>query len=119
MNIVCDMIKDLTPLHLDGTASRMTDKFVKRHIKKCRSCADFYRLCKSSGNASEMRRSENLMEKEQNRDLIYIPDDGYALIAKRIEKSVRTQRIAAISALIAVAGTAAAIIISMRKSKKN
>lgn len=118
MSIVCDMIRDLTPLHLDGTASRTTDKFVKRHIKKCRACADFYSFCKNSDNAAEKRTIENLKEKNQERNLFYAPDDGYALIAKRIERSVRIQKIATISAILAVACTSVAIIISLIRGKK-
>lgn len=112
MSIVCDMVKDLVPLYLDGTISEKTGKFVKRHLKRCRSCSEYYHLCRHSDDVPEIRAKANSGKK----DLIFAPDDGYELIARRIEKRVLAERIAFIAG--AAAAIATTIIIFIVKNKK-
>ena len=114
MSIVCEIVKDLVPLHLDGTASRMTDSLIKRHIRRCASCSEYYRLCADSKQAAAERAKENEKAREgvdgaAPREVVYAPDDGYMLVARRIEKSMLIERIAFLAA--GIAGIAATFFI--------
>ena len=84
MSIVCETVKDLVPLHLDGTASKMTDSLIRRHIKRCASCREYYKMCSDSKQASSARANQNTNKDDE---VVYCPDDGYMLIAKRMEKT--------------------------------
>ena len=113
MSIVCDTVKDLVPLYLDGTISDKPGKFVKRHLKRCKSCSEYYHLCRHSDDVPEIRAKAN----SGKTDLIFAPDDGYELIAKRIEKRAIAERIAFIAG--AVSAIAATVVIFMVKNKKD
>ena len=113
MKIVCETVKDLVPQYLDGTCSSLTGKFVKKHMKRCKSCSEYYSLCKHSKEMSEKRMKENSGDK----DLVYVPDDGYELIARRVGKSIMIERISIISA--AVAAIVTVIILLNFKNKKD
>ena len=122
MNIVCEIVKDLAPLHLDGTASKMTDSLVRRHIKRCAACREYYRLCADSKKAAAERAAENGRAAQNEgeapgaRELIYTPDDGYMLVARRIEKSMLIERIAFLAA--AIAGILTTVLICRARWRK-
>lgn len=113
MSIVCEIVKDLVPLHLDGTASKMTDSLIRRHIGRCDSCGEYYRLCVDSKKAAAARARENAGEPGE---IVYAPDDGYMLVARRIEKSMLIERMAFLAA--AVVGICAAILVCRARWKK-
>ncbi|PWM68527.1 MAG: hypothetical protein DBX61_03325 [Clostridiales bacterium] len=106
MSIVCEIVKDLVPLHLDGTASKMTDSLIRRHIKRCASCREYYKMCSDSKQASSARANQNTNKDDE---VVYCPDDGYMLIAKRMEKSMLIERLAFLAA--AVTAIFAAVLI--------
>lgn len=39
----CDVVKDLYPTIKDGCAGKLTERLVKRHLKKCTDCRYFYK----------------------------------------------------------------------------
>ena len=106
MSIVCEIVKDLVPLHLYGTASKMTDSLIRRHIKRCASCREYYKMCSDSKQASSARANQNTNKDDE---VVYCPDDGYMLIAKRMEKSMLIERLAFLAA--AVTAIFAAVLI--------
>ena len=113
MSIACEIVKDLVPLYLDGTSSENTKKFVKMHLRRCKSCAEYCTLCKHSVDVPEIRAKSNA----KNNDLIFAPDNGYELIARRIEKRVLAERIALIAGAIAAIPTT--VVIFILKNKKS
>ena len=113
MSIACEIVKDLVPLYLDGTSSEMTGKFVRRHLKRCKSCSEYCVLCKNSVRAGESRTPDT----EKNKAPVNVPDDGYKIIAQRISKSMMMERVAFICAAIAAIVTT--IIIFSSKNTKD
>ena len=113
MNLVCDIVKDMMPIYLDGTASKASKKLIKKHVKRCTRCEDYLKMCKHSEEVIDKRASKN---KGKNDDLIFLPDDGYEVIADRVNKSVMLERIVTVSA--AVAAVVTTLIIFMFKKDK-
>ena len=112
MNMACETVKDLIPLYIDGDCSESTSRLIKEHIKKCSDCAEYLKMCRHSEEMSEKRAKMNKCDTEP----CFTPDDGYELIARRIEKRVKAERIAFISAFVAAVVTA--VIIFIVKDKK-
>ena len=77
MNTACETVKDLIPLYIDGDCSKTTEKLVKEHIKKCRDCAKYLKMCRHSAEMAEKRTKKN----KEDADFVIIPDDGYEIIA--------------------------------------
>ena len=114
MNTACETVKDLIPLYIDGDCSKTTEKLVKEHIKKCRDCAKYLKMCRHSAEMAEKRTKKN----KEDADFVIIPDDGYEIIARRIKKRVTAERIAFISAFVAAVVTAFVIFVVKGKKER-
>ena len=118
MSIVCEVVKDLVPLHLDGTASKMSESLIRRHLKRCEDCREYYAICSESRDAEVKRMIENAENAEDEENRFDAPENGYALIAKRMEKSILIERLVYVAAFVsAVAATF--IFCNVGKNKKN
>ena len=125
MSIVCEIVKDLVPLHLDGTASKMTESLIRRHLRRCKDCREYYGICTESRDAEIKRIMENA-ENAENADFsenaqgggkeVSVPENGYELIARRMEKSIMIERI--VFAAAGVAAVAATVVLSNIGKKK-
>ena len=113
MSLACDIVKDIMPIYVDGNTSKVSSKLVKRHTKKCAHCAEYMRLCRNSREMEKIREQRN---KGKRDDIVCLADDGFDIIAERVNKSVMTERI--VSASAAAAAIATALVMILLKNNK-
>lgn len=66
---MCDVVKDLYGVYCDGFASDESKELIKKHLKKCPECREFY---KEKSFYPAYAQSDN--------------SGNYALLAKKIKK---------------------------------
>ena len=71
MKYKCDMIKDLMPLCLDESATKVSEQVVIEHIAECKNCEEYYRLL----------NREIIVESD-----VLEPEKKYSMLAKKIRK---------------------------------
>lgn len=54
-NSLCNLVKDLLPIYMDGIASDKTNIFVEKHLNECEICMTKYKkLCEGTKNKNEL-----------------------------------------------------------------
>ena len=71
MKYKCDMVKDLMPLYLDQTATKVSEQAVIEHLSECNTCAEYY----------DMLSREMTVEDDREE-----PEKKYIILAKRIRR---------------------------------
>ena len=69
MKMTCEIIRDLIPMYVDGTASEETGILVKQHLKECFECDKYCRSCKKA--------------EEKSRDMIYGKETARKFVRER------------------------------------
>lgn len=96
---MCDVVKDLYGVYCDGFASDESKALIKKHLKKCPECREFYKE-KSFYPAYAQRDNSG----------------NYALLAKKIKKRKLIGRALAVS-LVTVLSAALLCELSERGKK--
>lgn len=53
MSLNCEIVMDLVALYHDGEASKGSEAAVKEHLKRCKSCREFYKQYGDSAPAPQ------------------------------------------------------------------
>lgn len=94
MSLSCDHVRDLVAVYKDGATSDVTETDVRRHLKECADCRQYYE------------------EYEQVDRVTYVPDAGdetvsdYAAVATRIRRGHLIRVLTAIGAAVTAAALA-------------
>ena len=45
-NDECEIVKDLSLLHIENMLSKSSENFIEDHLKKCDKCQEYYKVLK-------------------------------------------------------------------------
>ena len=58
-NDECEIVKDLSSLHIDNMLSESSQKFVEEHLKKCNKCQEYYKALNSTFLNEDKKEKNN------------------------------------------------------------
>ena len=64
-NDECEIVKDLSSLHIDNMLSESSQKFVEEHLKKCNKCQEYYKALNSTF-LNEDKKEKNKTKENEN-----------------------------------------------------
>ncbi len=100
MNMKCEVVRDLIPMYIDGTASVETAAEIDAHLKECEDCRKFYNMCRKNERVSFGGAGHKIMEKIKGSGCdIGELDKQYAILSKKLKKRKLRQTLIGIALL--------------------
>lgn len=121
MIMTCEIVRDLIPMYVDGTASDETGVFVKQHLKECFECDKYCRSCKKAEEKSNGflfgKEAARRIVREKTGDITEL-DRQFASLSRKLKLRKIRNTVICILALVGVAVYVTTDIVNTIKRKE-